>query len=233
MADKVKSNETAPVYITTVIAAVLAAWCGAWAIGAGIAMFAGYTLDTPGVIGWATGFGGGWPMPIAFGLAAILFGVGALLGFKKTQKLVAADASFIQTNAYQVTNNVAIHGTGAIGTLYVIYALAVAIGSLLIIQKGLPWASYYLAAFLPALLIGGALIGVSFMLRAFTQAKLNAQILATVLICIAGVGLILSAIAIGVKSHSSDAGTMFGIERKTTIKTDTDYSDYWSDYYND
>jgi ABC-type transport system involved in multi-copper enzyme maturation permease subunit len=115
--------------------------------------------------------------------------------------------------------------TSLVGAILTVYALATAVVTLLALQSGFPYAEYYLGQFLPTLLLGGALIGMTLLIRGFAKAKISTLVISLVPWIVAMFGCVLILISVGVASHGDNARKLFGIDRATTIESIYDYYD--------
>lgn len=217
-----KADNLVPTYIVAIVAAVLAAVLGAMSVGTAIALLSGQAVSFPGFIGLMYAFSDGLVAPVALAIAAVLAAVAALLAFGKITKSAGA-AELTKSAAYRVMTTIGILVPAFFGACLVVYAVAVAVATLLAVQNGLPWAAYYLGQFLPILLMGGGLIGAALMVKLFSHAKLAPKILSIIVLSVAALGCLLVLIAVGVKSHSDDASKLFNIDRPTTVKSVYDY----------
>lgn len=234
MAEKVTATKTtnlAPVYVVAISATVLAVVCGAITLGMAIAFLAGKPVSFPGLLGLLLSSSNALVTPIAIGLMGVLTGLVSFMAFGKIKK--SADASdLISSRAYKMTNTVAEVVTCILGIVSLIYAFSVALATLLAVQDGLPWGSYYLGQFVPMLLLGGGLFGMTFVIKGFSKAKVSAKILALVPWIIAMTGFVLVAVAVGVKSHSNNALSIFGISSSISTGSGSSYYNYSLDTLN-
>jgi hypothetical protein len=215
-----------PAYAVAILSTILAAFFGTLSISAALALFFGQSASYPSLISVLFSYSDPLVAPVAMAIAGVVFGGVALIGFSKVAKSPDT-AAMVGTPAYNKITALGVIIPALLGTLSAIYALAVCFATLLAVQDGLNWAGYYLGQFLPALLLAVALIAVALLIKAFKSAKLQAKILAAIVLSLAGLGLILAFVAVGVKSHSDDA-SILKIERSSssTVKSIYDYFNY-------
>jgi ABC-type transport system involved in multi-copper enzyme maturation permease subunit len=163
--------------------------------------------------------------PVAIGLFGVVAGLLAFILFAKIKKSPEA-GELVKSPVYKVANIVVGMLASLVGAILVVYALATAVVTLLALQEGFPYAEYYLGQFLPTLLLGGALIGMTFIVKGFAKAKISTLVISLVPWIVAMVGCVLILISVGVASHGDNAGKLFGIDRASTIKSIYDYYDF-------
>jgi len=161
---------------------------------------------------------------VAIALFGVAAGLVAMLAVGKIKKSPDA-VVLVKSGAYRAVTAVGVVVTSFVGSIMTIYALGVTLATLFALQDGLPWAAYYLGQFLPTLLLGGTLIGTAFLIMGFAKAKVTSLVVWLVPFIVACVGLVLVVTAVGVKSHSNDAGTIFGVTRSSS--STYNYSNYY------
>lgn len=217
---RAKVGKLAPIYAVAIASVIIAAACGAITVGMGIAFLTGHAVAFPGVVGLLLGVTDKLVAPVALGLFGALAGVVALVAFGKIKKSPDTEC-LVKSGAYRAITAVGVIVASFAGAMFAIYAVATALATLLALQNGLPWATYYLGQFVPTLLLGLALIATALLIGGFAKAKVSSLVVWLVPWLIALVGLVLVAVAVGVKSHSSDAGAIFGTASYATSTSTT------------
>lgn len=223
MAEKtttVKSSGLLSTYIVAIVTLLIAAVCGAITIGISIALLTNHSVALPGFVGMLLDSTDKLVAPVALGLTGALAGLAGFIALAKIKKSAEA-GQLVASKEFQTTNTVVIIASGLVGAAFVIYALSVSLATLLAIQDGLPWGSYYLGQFVPALLVGGALIGVSLLIKMFSKAKVSAIALSVIFWVVALVGFVFVSVVIGIKSHDQTAASVFGGSNYTTTNNVT------------
>lgn len=217
-----KPSSLLPTYIVAVVTLMVAATCGAITIGMGIALFTNNSVTMPGLMGMILGSSDRLVTPVALGLVGALAGLAGFMALGRIKKSVEA-GNLVTSNSFHAVNTAAVIVSGLIGSAFVIYALSVALTTLLAIQDGLPWGAYYLGQFVPSLLVGGSLLALSMMIKSFSKAKVSATALGIIFWTVALVGFVLVGVAVGIKSHDKGGSTLFGGSSyiTTTVKPST------------
>ena len=215
-----KIAKLAPVYLTAVASIIFAVACGAISLGMGIAFFCGHAVNLPGPLGLLLSVTDKLVAPVAIGLFGVVSGLVALLAFAKIKK--SPDTSvFVKSSAYKIITAGGVIFASFVGAVFAIYAVATALATLLALQNSLPYAAYYLGQFVPTILLGLVLIGTAFLLGGFAKAKVSSLLIWLLPWLVALVGFVLVAVAVGVKSHSDDANTIFANNYSTSVNVTT------------
>lgn len=209
-------NSLTVTYGVSVVSLILALALGALSVGNAIALFAKASNSLPSLFGV---FGGSGVMSATVsGLLAVFAGVIAMLGLKKITTSSAA-GELVASKEYDLTNKYAKAFAYITAAAAVLGALGVLLGALLSINDYTPWKDYLVGGSLPLILLALGLGMAGMLLDKFTKAQVKPNMLSTVALAVAGVGLLLAIIGVIVASHVSSSSYNSGSTNYVKIDT--------------
>lgn len=215
-------NELTVTYGVSVVSLILALALGALSVGNAIALFAKASASLPSLFGVLGG--SGTMSATVSGLLAVFAGVVAFLGLKKITTSSAA-GELVASKEYNLTNKYAKAFAYITAAAAVVAALGMLLGALLSINDYTPWKEYLVGGALPLVLVALGLGLAGMLIDKFTKAQVKPNMLSTVALVVAGVGLLLAIIGVIVASHVSGGSTYNGAG-SNYVKIDTSSFNY-------
>lgn len=201
--DKHKPTSTADIVVTygvAIVSIVIAFALGAYALAGAIATFADTTASMPSIFGLLGG--GGTTSLITTAALAVLGGVIGHMAMKKVATSKDAGA-LVASESYQMINKAARAFCFITAGAALVAAVAVLLGAVLSINDYTPWKSYLVGEVLPLIFTAGGLIAAGVLIDKFVKATIKPNVFAMVALGVAVAGIVLSCVAVLVKSHVS------------------------------